>query len=513
MRGLNDSVLLVGGGFGCVAAAAALAMAAQAAPERANAERGWWAPGAGGTMPAEPAFANPTGKAAILNTSGPINTKGHPFFEALGTNGRACVTCHQPSDGMSLSAETVQQRWKATGGHDPLFAAVDGSNCPTLPQDRPQSHSLLLEKGLFRISLPWPPKRADGSTVEPEFKLEVVKDPTHCNLDPVYGLKSKDPHVSVYRRPRMTANLKYVTSSFSLSGRFDGKRGLPLAINPDTGKRVGLPIMSDARAPTLKDQAVDALFKHEQIGKTPDAAQLQKIVDYESQVFAAQTAHPLGGDLMAADAPPALGPRALAREPAIVAGFNWNNPVFLSFDTWRKPKPGDSRQQSEFRASAARGYDIFFQRPFWIRDVAWFNSIGMGNPYKRTCAICHSVHMTGNDISPGVMDIGVNNAPTADPRPDLPLFKITCRKDVEPHYYLGRTIYTYDPGRALISGKCVDVGSLVMQQMRSLSARAPYFSNGSAKDLRAVVDFYDRRFEMKMTEQDKVDLTNFLSVL
>jgi hypothetical protein len=513
MGDLRQAGVFARGVLGCAAAAVAVGLAAHAAPGQDSADRGWWAPGAGGTMPAEPAFPNPAGKAAILNTSGPVDTKGHPFFEALGTNGRACVTCHQPSDGMSLSVESVQARWTATGGRDPLFAAVDGSNCPSLPQDRAASHSLLLEKGLFRIALPWPPKSPDGKAVRPEFTLEVVKDPTACNLDPVYGLKSGAPHVSVYRRPRMTANLKYVTSPFSLSGRFDGKRGVPLAINPATGQRVGLPIMSDARAATLTDQAVDALFKHEQVGQAPDAAQLRRIVDYESQVFAAQSAHPLGGDLMAADAPPALGPRALAKGPAIVAGFNWNNPVFLSFDTWRNPRTGDSREQAEFRASVARGYDIFFQRPFWIRDVAWFNSIGMGNPYKRTCAICHSVHMTGNDISPGVMDIGVNNLPTADPRPDLPLFKITCRKEVEPHYYLGRTIYTHDPGRALISGKCVDVGSLVMQQMRSLSARAPYFSNGSAKDLRAVVDFYDRRFEMQMTEQDKVDLTNFLAVL
>ena len=39
------------------------------------------------------------------------------------------------------------------------------------------------------------------------------------------------------------------------------------------------------------------------------------------------------------------------------------------------------------------------------------------------------------------------------------------------------------------------------------------FSNGSAKNLRELVDFYDRRFDMKLTEQEKVDLINFLSVL
>jgi cytochrome c peroxidase len=59
----------------------------------------------------------------------------------------------------------------------------------------------------------------------------------------------------------------------------------------------------------------------------------------------------------------------------------------------------------------------------------------------------------------------------------------------------------------------VDIGSIVMGQFRGLAARAPYFSNGSAKNLRELVDFYDRRFDMKLTEREKVDLINFLSVL
>ena len=65
----------------------------------------------------------------------------------------------------------------------------------------------------------------------------------------------------------------------------------------------------------------------------------------------------------------------------------------------------------------------------------------------------------------------------------------------------------------MISGRCYDVGSIVMGQLRSLSAREPYFSNGSASSLRDVVDFYDRRFNIGYTEQEKHDLTNFLSIL
>src|SRR5687767_1647341 len=138
----------------------------------------WWSPGEGRVLPASIAYENPYGRLSILNTAGRIETKGNAFFEPIGANGRACVTCHQPADAMSLSVQTIQERWKATNGKDPLFAAVDGKNCPDLPEGDPKAHSLLLNRGLFRVFLPWPPKAVDGSAVKTEFNIEVVRDPT-----------------------------------------------------------------------------------------------------------------------------------------------------------------------------------------------------------------------------------------------------------------------------------------------------------------------------------------------
>jgi len=476
---------------------------------------GWWKESAGERFPLELRYPNAHGQVGIVSVA-PVDTRGHPFFEPMGTNGRACVTCHQPANSMSLAVETVRQRWKEAGAQDPLFAMVDGANCPNLKPDDERAHSMLLKHGLFRIGMPWPPRDASGKPIQPEFSIAVVKDPAGCNLDAGFGIASSTPTVSVYRRPRMSANLRYVTTSFSLSGRFDGKTGLPLAIDPKTGKRVGLPIMSDARVTTLEDQARDAIRNHMQAAAPVSEDRIRGIVDFESQVYSAQVSHPLAGSFTASGTPKALGPAALRDGQAIVAGFNYNNPVFFSFDEWKTPQPGDTPEQAAFRASVARGYDVFFVRPMWISDVSWFNSIGMGNPYKRTCAICHSVHLTGNDISPGVMDIGVNNVPTTNASvdtADLPVFRVTCDKAAPGHPYLGREFLTHDPGRALITGKCFDIGALVMQQLRGLAARAPYFSNGSAKDLAAVVEFYDLRFDMKMTDREKQDLGNFLSVL
>jgi cytochrome c peroxidase len=77
----------------------------------------------------------------------------------------------------------------------------------------------------------------------------------------------------------------------------------------------------------------------------------------------------------------------------------------------------------------------------------------------------------------------------------------------------GKTIQVTDPGRGLISGKFKDLGKTKGPNLRSLATRAPYFHNGSAKDLNAVVDFYDKRFTINFTDQEKADLVAFLSAL
>ena len=117
----------------------------------------------------------------------------------------------------------------------------------------------------------------------------------------------------------------------------------------------------------------------------------------------------------------------------------------------------------------------------------------------------------GMDVAPGQVDLGTTNQPFADPAPHLPLFRVTCLGKPHPHY--GRTILTSDPGYALTTGRCADVGRITLQTMRGLSARAPYFSNGSARDLRGVIDYYDRRYTIGYSEQEKQDLVNLMRAL
>ena len=271
-------------------------------------------------------------------------------------------------------------------------------------------------------------------------------------------------------------------------------------------------LTADGREDTLESQAVSAVYAHEQ-GKTrPTREQLQEILDFERQIFVAQSTDKIGGDLTEPGGPKAFGAWNLARakvQPAVS-----DRPAFLTPTDWQpNPYSRVDHPLSDYRASVVRGNQIFSSRMFSISETANLSDHNSAKVTQGTCATCHSEALTGNDPAHAWMDIGTTVLPTAADSPDLPLFKITCNASAAPHPYRGRVIYTNDPGRALTTGKCSDVGSVVMQQFRGLSARAPYFSNGSAKDLNEVVDFYDRRFEMHLTAQDKRDLVNFMSVL
>ena len=72
---------------------------------------------------------------------------------------------------------------------------------------------------------------------------------------------------------------------------------------------------------------------------------------------------------------------------------------------------------------------------------------------------------------------------------------------------------TSDPGRALVTGQWKDIGRFKGPTLRALAARAPYFHNGLAKDLRDVVTFYNHRFNIGFRPQEKEDRVAFLKSL
>src|SRR5215467_8223802 len=144
-------------------------------------------------------FQDPTGKVETLTTTGKVDLTG-PFFQSLGTNGRSCSTCHQPSDAWTVSAAHIADRFEATGGLDPIFRTNDGSNCDhdndvSTVDGRRAAYSLLISRGLIRISLPIP----DNA----EFEVVSVKNPYGCN---------ETASLSMYRRPLPSTNLRFLST-------------------------------------------------------------------------------------------------------------------------------------------------------------------------------------------------------------------------------------------------------------------------------------------------------------
>jgi cytochrome c peroxidase len=116
---------------------------------------------------------------------------------------------------------------------------------------------------------------------------------------------------------------------------------------------------------------------------------------------------------------------------------------------------------------------------------------------------------------PLAIDIGITDFP-ALPALDirgLPVYTITCSASATTPIGQGSTIQTTDPGRALITGNCADIGKTKGPILRGLAGRAPYFHNGSAATLHDVVEFYDQRFGLNLTEEQKSDLVAFLQTL
>lgn len=455
-------------------------------------------------------YPNNLGQLRVLLDDKTVDVQKNAFFQALGPNGRACVSCHQPSDSMSLSVSTIKDVWQASAGKDPIFAAYDGSNCPTLPQQKPESHSLLLEHGLFRVEMPWPPRPRNSQPVVPDFSIEIIKDPWGCNSSEKYGLSAATPTISVYRRPRPVANLKYLTA---VGFPYDPKQGKVLPRDPASNAYLSGNIMADNRAVTLTEQMQDASRTHMELLEGLNDSQVSQIKDFILNVYAAQVKSDVGGML---NDEGALGGPELLRDSKAGQLGSIGRAVWSEFEPWEASQSGGvdgiSEAQAEYRRSVARGARLFRERMFLINDSTGINSpIGFGNPVLNSCVFCHNMSQMGNDVAPGQVDIGTTVMPYAFAAPHLPTFKITCQDAPHPHY--GAEFFTHDPGYALVTGKCADVGKITAQSMRGLAARAPYFANGSAKDLAEVIRFYDIRYNMGLTEQEKQDLLNLMGAL
>jgi len=439
-------------------------------------------------LPQFQANSDPSGMIATEQSNGVTVTKTNPFFQSLGSNDRSCVTCHQPQNGWTVSAAGIQARFAASNGADPIFRLVDGATCPSDDVSslaaKLDAYHLLLTKGLLRIGLPIP----TGA----EFTVTVLNDPYGCNTNPATGLTSSSSGiVSVYRRPLPSTNLGFLSA-----------------------------IMWDGREPSLTSQAIDATLGHAQADAPPSIAQQKQIVAFESGLETAQSYDNAAHDLNAAGA--SGGPAALLDQLAtFFIGINdpfGLNPtgalftpnIFTLYDAWASLPGSDSVTAA--REQIARGEAIFNTTPITIIGVAGINDAATPS-VSGFCGTCHDTPNVGNHSVKAPLDIGIADAgakaPPALDITGLPVFSLLCVSGP----LAGTNFTVTDPGRALISGKCADIGKLKGPDLRGLASRAPYFHNGSAATLMDVVNFYDQRFSLNFTAQQKADLVAFLNAL
>jgi cytochrome c peroxidase len=461
-------------------------------------------------------FLDPTGIVSTYNTAGPID-ETNPFFQSLGTNGRTCATCHVAGAAFGLSVQNVQARFAATAGSDPLFAPVDGANCPDATVGDRAGHSLLLNNGLIRIALAVP--------ANAQFTISAVSDPYGCAIvtNPVSGQQT----VSVYRRPLPTTNLRFLSTVM-----FDGRETIAPLNNPATFQAN---LVTD-----LMHQAVDATTVHAQ-GNPPPVAQQTAIVNLELGFSSAQIFDNSASFLFANGA---QGGALYLAEQQYYPGINdslggdptgapFNPAGFSLFAPWANLTAQSSFDQRVVaaRQAIAAGEAIFNSHPLFITGVRGLNNnAALGSPASitGTCTTCHDAPNVGDHSLPLPLDIGTGHdlANETDPQianglsqlsfPAVPVYAISgCPNPFPNAQSAGEpyVVYTTDPGKALITGLCSDVNRIKGPILRGLAARAPYFHNGAAQNLAELVDFYNQRFQMNLTHQEKAQLIAFLNAL
>jgi hypothetical protein len=348
--------------------------------------------------------------------------------------------------------------------------------------------------------------------------------------------------LSLFRRPLPTTNLK-----FDSTVMWDGREVVP-----------GATVASE-----LATQASDATTGHAQ-GKPLSQAQRESIVAFETALATAQISDREAGSLR--DDGAKGGPAEILAQPFYIGindnfgdsktGAAFSPVVFNLFDAWTHLEgrdhdhdhghgrghdhrygndrndghdrghghdghdgdddhDGDDRyghghdgdDRNEAREAIARGQALFNSKPIAITGVSGINDeAAFGKPAKLmgTCGSCHNTPNGGNHSVVAPLNIGLTDASRRTK--DMPLYTLRNKTT-------GETVQVTDPGRAMIDGKWSHIGRFKGPMLRDLAPRAPYFHNGFAADLDAVVDFYDTRFNIGFTKQEKSDLVAFLRSL
>lgn len=339
--------------------------------------------------------------------------------ETFGGNGRTCETCHSRATG-TLSPADVQQRF-AENPFDPLFLH-DG-----LDDDVLGGVSRITEHATIRVVRPLPPN------------ITIAGDPSATSVTLL--------------------------------------RGIPTTLNTPALDPV---LMYDLRAPTLEQQALDAIHDHAQNAVEPTSNQLAQIASFQrtdKRFFSSKT-----------------------------------------LDTFANGGPAPVLPDGN-TASEKRGRLMFVESEF------------VPGSTKGICALCHTGPMLNrtspfNFTSPPgarIANIGVSERNLLN----LPVYTFL----IDDGFGDVQEVTLPDPGVPLTNPRPAGVpppfirhpaffaGMFKIPTLWGVSRTAPYFHDNSAKTLEELAAFYTDMFAtnvftpVQLTPQDEADMVAFLKLL
>jgi len=487
-------------------------------------------------------FPDDSGKVQSATADPTLNATNKFFDASVGTNGQACVTCHQPAQGFTIHVSVIDNTFTASGGTDPLFRANDTANNPHTAAATADDYSIFLNMGAARIgkTLPSPTisnfnvAAADANTdakfAAPDH-FPLTTDPQHP------GVKT----LSLFRRPLVNTNVHLDSSVL-----WDGRDSITTIATSQVPK------------------AIQSLLTTSNGGNCAgcpgtDSAVNQDIANFMLGVFTDQVFDTAAGTDAAGNCtltPPgtlcgagwtfadgaqagvhhllqlALGPNVPCTNPLenpCVA----NVPGYDLFEAWANlpvgGEIGDDNVRNAGRRSVFRGQQLFNTAVLHVPpDLQGL----LGTTTH--CTGCHATHNIGNNPSAaffarvGTDSLDIINQLLSQSNlssatlADLAVYKQEVSQ--LPQYCLRPKssvssascgsgpgdVVTTDPGRAMVSGDIADVGKFKPPILRGLAARSPYFHAGTAQNIQMLIHFYNARFQIGLTEDQVNDLGSFL---
>lgn len=258
------------------------------------------------SLPNNHPMPNPGGEAATLSTQGSVNLTGE-YFQAQGTNGQSCASCHIPEEAWSINPATLQRLFDETDGTHTVFNPTDANN-PNMDvstaKARRAAYSMLLTRGVFR--------RGGAPRPNSEWELIAVDDPhSFANVNQLVH----------WRRSMPTINFPVGSAT----------------VNWDAGSNVG----KGQRAALVN--LTNRLITGSMQGPPPTDEVVDDIVGFEESLWTAQVTVTGVGRLDSDGA--RGGPQALSTMSKVEGRFDL-------FDAW-------ASDANPRRAQIARGQEVF----------------------------------------------------------------------------------------------------------------------------------------------------------